>query len=201
METTLNDIVELLFPDYIGIGTLMRLRRTNVTIYKTLDLNYTGWFSFFKKVKMKWLKSFKERFNCNKTMWFIDKKGKASRKKSFSTMVIQDLLPLRKRCRECGHANGLNTLNFYVCSKCANEKGGYSELISSANVREIVTNAGHGWKRKLPSNFLSSYNPPLKVIRRTVPFRKRLYWAHDAILLKKKYESKRKNVKHEFKSI
>ena len=201
METKIefDDIVEFLFPEYIGIGTLMRLRRTNLNTYRAINSNFTGWFSFFKQVKMKWVKSYKEHFDDNKTMWYIHN-NKAIRKKSFSSMVIQNLLPLNKRCRECGHTNGLKTLNFYVCSNCADDDGGYSELVSSKEVREIITNVGNGWKRKLPANF-SAYNPPLRIIRRTTPYQKRLYWAHDAMILKKKYEERRKNVEHKSETI
>lgn len=195
----LHEIVEFLFPEYIGIGTIMRLRRINLDTYRAVNSNYTGWFSFFKQVKMKWIKSYKEHFDLNKTMWYIHK-GSAIRKKSFSSMVIQDMLPLAKRCRECGHTNGLKTLHFYVCSNCASESGGYSELVSSKNVREIISNAGNGWKRKLPENF-SAYNPPLKIVRRTTPYQKRLYWAYDAMLLKKKYEDRKKNAEHKSKTI
>lgn len=195
--TQFHDIVEFLFPEYIGIGTAMRLRRTSITIYKAIDLNYPAWYSFFKTVKMKWLKSFKDRFDTDKTMWYLDKNGLPARKKSFSTLVLQEYLPLAKRCRECGQTNGLNTMYFYICSDCAADPGGYSQLVSSQDVRQIVSDAGNGWRRKLPSNFCA-YSPPLKVVRRTVPFKKRLYWASDAYALKKKYEDKKKNVEHKY---
>lgn len=185
----LEAALPLLFPDYLGFGALMRLRRVSLGLYRQIESDRAMWFCFFRSVQMRWVKSYGPMLDPRKSSWYVARQ--ARRRRSFSTMVLGDLLPTARRCRECGQRNALPTMDFYVCSACACDPGGYSQLVSAQEVRTMVQDAGGGWKRKLPSNF-TAYNPPLKVVRRTTPYMKRLYWASDAAELKKRYADRKR---------
>lgn len=186
----LSDVVHILFPEYISLGTFIRLRRTNRSLYMYLETDPSAWIYFFRSVKMKWSASLMQRFRTH-VQSFGQIHANITSRQSIVHFFLNHFFSKANRCRECGRRGGLATLSFYLCSSCSCESGNYSHLVSSSEVKKIVQDAGNGWRRKLPSNF-TSYSPPLPVIRRTNPFKKRLYWAKDAYSLKKKYEDRKK---------
>lgn len=156
----LDTVFFLLFPEYITLGTVVRLSRTSLSYKRSIEANIDQWKYFCKLTRIRWVKS-------------------------FNTLNIGMFLTSisNRRCRECGHTRGLPTFyTFNICKLCSEEENGYSQLIDIQTVQQLMRQMNGGWKRKLP--FKISRHPKLKVVKQT-NCHKYLYWKSDAIRLMK----------------
>ena len=146
-------MLPLLFPEHLNIGSVARLTLTNAVLRNTILQDASAWSGISAQIGLK---------------------------RNRTGDQVMALMRRGRRCRECGCARGaLRALdNVYVCSRCANDAGGYSRMCDARGVEEMLVR--DGWqRRRLPSSFRTS-DPPLKIVRRTRPNQKRLFWYADA---------------------
>ena len=119
----INILEILLQNDNLSLGNIIRISRLNSATHHLIHSHQLLW--QFKSYDL----GFKRKYDCYHIIHKINES---------------------KRCRECGHKNGLKAISHnrnqvYICSNCIQEKKSYSELVCRS---EIFKNEGKIWSKK-----------------------------------------------------
>lgn len=135
----------------LGVGSLFRLMRVDRELREQLLADETLWH------------------------WVACRAGLLRVPGDASAGALGRHLARVRRCRECGSARRIPQLPLrpVVCTACASEPGGYSELVDKHHVRAALQawTARTGWR--LSERRVLLHVP---VVRHTRPYRKRLWW-------------------------
>lgn len=141
---SLADVVFIL-SEYVGVGALFRLMRVCRAFRRDLLHDKPVWASVTRRMQLA---------------------------RPLPAAAVVQKMRLTSRCRECGTPRVPRGGPPCVCTACAADPGGYSELVPFSRVREMAQLAhDRGFVRSL-----RSLARDLRVVRRTRPSSTRLVW-------------------------
>ena len=145
----MEDVVPLLFPAHIGIGSLARLARVS--------------------------RAMRDRCVRDPQLWQSASGLLGWKRLTKSPTRVVHAMCTTRRCRECGSRDPRRTGTVWVCTACSNVEGGYSQLVHKWQIERLVLDLvreQNAWKVSTDRVVRA-----LRIARVSAPYGRRLYWA------------------------